>query len=731
VAGHTADIGRGVWVDPQKGRITLEEYSTRWIDQRTDLRPRTEDDYRDIIRVHIAPKLGDEQLCKLTPGDVRSWYATLSAKVPGRARKAYRLLRAILNTAVADEIIVRNPCRVRGAGQDRSAERPIATVAQVAALADAVDQRLRALVLLAGWCGLRRAELLALRRRDVDVLHTTVRVERSMHTRRDNSIVIGPPKTDAGRRTVAIPPHIVADLEHHLGTYVAADADSLLFTERAGGPLRLYTVERAWRKARTAVGVEQLRLHDLRHTGNTLAAATGASTKELMARMGHASPQAALIYQHATADRDRAIADALSDLAAKAEVGPIRRRRDLTPDSLGHVQVTPDPQTSPGTVQQAFDLDFSQHPQRDSNPCCRLERDGQGLVADLHGCVSAGHSVLGMPVDRGKCERPRDGRAMCPEGLSWVNLRRRGRSGIGESPTASSWARSVRLGIVIVRYRSGLALSGMGYSPLVSQQPDREGRRGEPGRLCVHLLASSAMGGPSNTADFDPDSPWPPMGVAEFPRDKLEEILRSNYGVDIPADADAPRLRTLLNELQRNPPLQGTMRWVKHNDDELVLYEPERARLARRVEELAVSIRTWGDLRVAVADGNEVAELLIDDLDLLWERGHYWAFGLEDYEPRIEQAESFQTFMAMAPQNDTLEISLENDGEPTLWICDPMDPGAMGIPPVIVDRYYEEQSNMISSWSSVPTEALPNVRRTLLALGWDLEEGSRTDLPGG
>ncbi len=283
-------LGGALWVDPQKGRITLEEYSTRWIDQRTDLRPRTEDDYRDIIRVHIAPKLGDEQLGKLTPGDVRSWYATLSAKVPGRARKAYRLLRAILNTAVADEIIVRNPCRVRGAGQDRSAERPIATVAEVAALADAVDQRLRALVLLAGWCGLRRAELLALRRRDVDVLHTTVRVERSMHTRRDNSIVIGPPKTDAGRRTVAIPPHIVADLEHHLGTYVAADADSLLFTERAGGPLRLYTVERAWRKARTAVGVEQLRLHDLRHTGNTLAAATGASTKELMARHGSRQP---------------------------------------------------------------------------------------------------------------------------------------------------------------------------------------------------------------------------------------------------------------------------------------------------------------------------------------------------------------------------------------------------------------------------------------------------------
>jgi hypothetical protein len=84
-----------------------------------------------------------------------------------------------------------------------------------------------------------------------------------------------------------------------------------------------------------------LRLHDLRHTGNTLAAGTGASTKELMARMGHASPQAALIYQHGTADRDRVIADALSDLASGATVLPIHRSRDLSDAQLGHAQVTP------------------------------------------------------------------------------------------------------------------------------------------------------------------------------------------------------------------------------------------------------------------------------------------------------------------------------------------------------------------------------------------------------
>jgi hypothetical protein len=83
VAGHATDLGRGTWVDPHRGRSTLGEYATKWIDQRTDLRPRTADDYRDI-RVHIASSLGAKQLGKLTPADVRSWYSELSGRVPGR-----------------------------------------------------------------------------------------------------------------------------------------------------------------------------------------------------------------------------------------------------------------------------------------------------------------------------------------------------------------------------------------------------------------------------------------------------------------------------------------------------------------------------------------------------------------------------------------------------------------------------------------------------------------------
>ncbi len=181
------------------------------------------------------------------------------------------------------------------------------------------------MVVLGAWCGLRLGELLALTRRRIDVLHGTVEVVGSTYERTDGTVVVGPPKSAAGRRKVTIPPHVVPELEGHLRDHVGAKADAPLFSGPGGVVLYRKTFSRHWRTARTAVGVEHLHFHDLRHTGNTLAAATGASTKELMARMGHANPRATLLYQHATADRDRAIAEALSELARLADVRPFRR----------------------------------------------------------------------------------------------------------------------------------------------------------------------------------------------------------------------------------------------------------------------------------------------------------------------------------------------------------------------------------------------------------------------
>ncbi len=144
-------------------------------------------------------------------------------------------------------------------------------------------------------------------------------------TLRNGTVIVGPPKSQAGLRTVSVPPHITLALAKHLDSYVLSEADALLFTGVKGGPLRVHVLQKMWDQARQSIGRSDLHLHDLRHSGNTWAAATGASTRELMARMGHASPRAALIYQHATEDRDRAIAAALSSLVESAEVVHIRR----------------------------------------------------------------------------------------------------------------------------------------------------------------------------------------------------------------------------------------------------------------------------------------------------------------------------------------------------------------------------------------------------------------------
>lgn len=316
-AREKADRSRGAWVDPRAGTITLGEWATQWLEHRPDLRARTRELYATVLRRHVLPTLGTTQLGKLTPSQVRAWHTSLSGpNGPGQstAAKAYRLLRAVLNTAVTDELILRNPCQVKGAGLERAPERPVATIAQVHALAEAMPERWQLLILLAAWCGLRRGELLALQRGDIDLAAGTVAVRRAVQQLSDGRLLVGEPKTAAGRRVVATPPHLHPAVEHHLATCVGPESGDLLFTGEKGGVLRPHVLQKAWDEARRATGMPGLHLHDLRHSGNTWAAATGASTRELMARMGHADAAAALRYQHATSDRDRAIAEALSAL---------------------------------------------------------------------------------------------------------------------------------------------------------------------------------------------------------------------------------------------------------------------------------------------------------------------------------------------------------------------------------------------------------------------------------
>jgi len=314
---------RGEWIDPDHGKVLLADYALRWIQERPKLRPRTVELYSLLLRLHITPYLGGTELGRLSTPMVRSWRAELALKSSDiMAAKAYRLLRAVLNTAVhEDELIRVNPCRVPGGDKEHSAERPVLTVGQVLSLTNSVPERYRAMIMLSTFGCLRWGEAIALQRDDVDLDARTVSVTKAYSEVNGSILLVGPTKSRAGVRTVSLPELVVPYLRDHLAKFTPTTANALIFTGGRGGVLRRsnFRTGTRWAQTCTTLGFPGLHFHDLRHTGNTLAAQTGTSLRDLMTRMGHDSPRAALIYQHASSGADRAIAEALNMLIAASE----------------------------------------------------------------------------------------------------------------------------------------------------------------------------------------------------------------------------------------------------------------------------------------------------------------------------------------------------------------------------------------------------------------------------
>jgi integrase len=308
--------------DAPHEHITFGAYAARWLENRQvagrPIKTRTREHYQNILDDHLLDTFGNRQVGAIKPKDVRDWYAETLTDRPTMRSHAYSLLRAIMASAVNDELLDANPCRIVGAGRANRVHkiRP-ASVEELAALTAAMPDKLRLMVTLASWCALRFGETVELRRGDIDVSDEVIRIRRAA-VRTKGAYVITTPKSDAGVRDVAIPPHIIPAIEEHLAKFVKPGRDSLLFpafTESGNKHLQPSTLGRHWYRAREKAGRKDLRWHDLRHSGAVLAAATGASLAELMARLGHSTPAAAMRYQHAAAGRDREIAALLSKLA--------------------------------------------------------------------------------------------------------------------------------------------------------------------------------------------------------------------------------------------------------------------------------------------------------------------------------------------------------------------------------------------------------------------------------
>lgn len=300
---------------------TLETFAEAWLGSRT-LKPRTHALYRSLLDRFILPGLGDLPLKDLSPALVRAWHASVSPNRPTQRAHAYSLLRSICATAVADDLVVANPCRVAGAGSATRARRIVPpTLTEIERLVRSMPEPYQLFVLLAAWCGLRLGELIELRRKDVDCEALVLHVTRAA-TRVGGGVVIGVPKSDAGVRSVHVPPHLGPVLLAHLRQHVQPGNEALLFpsVKDPGATLHHQTLYKQWGHARVAAGRPDLRIHDLRHGAAVMAAQSGATLAELMQRLGHSTSRAAMRYQHAALGRDAEIAVALSEMARRAEV---------------------------------------------------------------------------------------------------------------------------------------------------------------------------------------------------------------------------------------------------------------------------------------------------------------------------------------------------------------------------------------------------------------------------
>lgn len=322
--------------------IGFRDYAERWIDMVKSTPSRsgnmrsagTVRTYRGKITGYLVPELHDTPVREIDVVRIRELAAKLD-KIPaevnrkathnGVTRPVLVVLMMILRQAVRDGIIVAAPAvsipkqkSVRHSADHDLSEDVIEPV-QVEELYDATPPEWRILILLAAWCQLRRGEALGLQRRDID-WHADGTA--TLHVRRQLNANTGDytdPKTDAGKRSLSVPTIMRARLAEHLVTYVAADAKAPVVPSRTFGKLPLSNTRWGyiWAEARDSVLSlpSGFRFHDLRHTGLTIFAQAGATLAELMRRGGHSDIRVVLRYQHSTLERDRELAERMSERA--------------------------------------------------------------------------------------------------------------------------------------------------------------------------------------------------------------------------------------------------------------------------------------------------------------------------------------------------------------------------------------------------------------------------------
>jgi integrase len=302
LASVRTDIDRGGWVDPRKGRETLEDWAEDWMATRVALSPKTLQGYDSLLRNHVLPYFGRMKIADVQKSTVKRFVAqmTRNGAKPGTVTNAYRVLSGVLKHAVEDEALVRNPADGIDLPRSGHTEMVFLSAAQVEDLAEAITHRPHRpdapqpdygfLVRFAAWTGLRAAEIVGLRAGRVNTLLGTVRVVETTVALHGGVLLERQPTKNRGERTVHLPRFLAAQLADHLGTR-AGNPDALVFPGPDGGPLR----ETWWYQAHYKPAVHRAglpsttRFHDLRHTAASLMILQGAPPRQVMEQLGHST----------------------------------------------------------------------------------------------------------------------------------------------------------------------------------------------------------------------------------------------------------------------------------------------------------------------------------------------------------------------------------------------------------------------------------------------------------
>lgn len=329
ITEQEAARARGSWVDPAAGRITFEDWVEKWRRTLTGIRPTTRARKLSNVRAHLLPRFGSWRIADIAPTDVKEMVSdTLEAGLSAAtARKLVFTLKGILEEAVVENRLMRNPCEGVKLPAEPTPDMRFLDASQVTELVAVQLPYYRPLAWTAAYVGLRWGELAGLKVEKVDLLRKTITIDQQLVSV-SGHLSFGPPKTKSAVRTVTIPGSLVDILAEHFATD-RVKSSGMAFPTKTGKLLRAPNYRRRWKTALERLGwvdghpLAGLTFHELRHTAAALAIAQGAHPLTIKERLGHSSITVTMDrYGHLFPAQDQALAESLDGvLRASLEDG--------------------------------------------------------------------------------------------------------------------------------------------------------------------------------------------------------------------------------------------------------------------------------------------------------------------------------------------------------------------------------------------------------------------------